>query len=127
MQNNIYLYLYLILIIIILIIHYYPTKTIFSEHDKLKILLRQTARWATASKQDENELIAVLHANYAMGYLMAIRDIYTENQIEKILNKPLIEFSKEISEIQDEAHRKAIIKCPEYGPERSFLTELGGE
>ena len=32
-------------------------------------LLRQTARWSTAAKQDNNSMIAVLHANYGAGYL----------------------------------------------------------
>lgn len=41
----------------------------------IKRLVRQTARWATAADQDLNGYIANLHATYAMGYLMAIREI----------------------------------------------------
>ena len=58
---------------------------------------------------------------------MAIRDIYSEAQIEASLGKSIIQFSTEINNIQDEAQKAAILKCPQYGPERSFLTELGGE
>ena len=127
MINNKLFLIILSFIVIFQIFFWYNFKPLFNEQTKLKILLRQTARWATASKQDENPLIKVLHANYAMGYLMAIRDIYTENQIETVLGKSVVEFSKEISSIQDEANKYSIQTCPDFGPERSFLTILGGE
>jgi len=127
MINNKLILTFIILGLLIQLYLFYTYKPIFDDTQKLKILLRQTARWATASKQDNNELVKVLHANYAMGYLMAIRDIYSEDQIETSLGKSVIEFSKEISNIQDEAHKYAINTCPEYGPERTFLSVLGGE
>src|SRR5207237_6958 len=42
--------------------------------EKVQILTRQAARWSTAASQDNNPLIAVLHANYGAGYLWAIHD-----------------------------------------------------
>ena len=35
----------------------------------VKSLLRQSARWTVAARQDKNPLIAVLHANYGAAYL----------------------------------------------------------
>ena len=127
MINNKLILIILICFFIFQIYFWYNFKPIFDDNQKLRILLRQTARWATASKQDENELIKVLHANYAMGYLMAIRDIYSEDQIEASLGKSVVEFASEISQVQDDAQKSAILICPQYGPERSFLTKLGGE
>ena len=37
--------------------------------ENIQKLTRQAARWSTAAAQDESPLIAVLHANYAAGYL----------------------------------------------------------
>ena len=48
-----------------------------------KKLVRQAARWSTAAKQDNNSMIAVLHANYGAGYLWALKDIINTNTIEK--------------------------------------------
>lgn len=47
----------------------------------INTLVRQTSRWATASKQDINILIAVLHANYAAEYLWALKDIASDEEI----------------------------------------------
>ena len=55
-------------------------------HSNINTLLRQTARWATAAKQDENPLIAVLHSNYGAGYLWALKDIATGEQIKAASN-----------------------------------------
>ena len=62
------------------------TKTVGNDvlQEKVKILARQAARWSTAAKQDENPLIAVLHANYGAGYLWAINDIITSSQFNEM-------------------------------------------
>ena len=52
----------------------------------INILTRQTARWSSASNQDKSPLVAVLHANYGMGYLMALKDIATPQQIKSVSN-----------------------------------------
>ena len=43
-------------------------------------LVRQSARWSTATKQDKNPLIAVLHANYCAGYLWALKEIVSNEE-----------------------------------------------
>ena len=47
----------------------------------IKTLTRQAARWSVASTQDESPMVAVLHANYGAGYLWALKDIATDQQI----------------------------------------------
>ena len=58
----------------------------FSNNDILvsiiKVLTRQAARWSTAAKQDKNSMVAVLHANYGAGYLWALKDIASSEQIK---------------------------------------------
>ena len=90
-----------------------------------KKLVRQAARWSTAAKQDNNSMIAVLHANYGAGYLWALKDIINTNTIEKKTGIDMMKFENEIIKIQDEATKKMIKLCPEYGPESSYLSNLG--
>jgi len=90
-------------------------------------LTRQAARWSTASKQDENPMIAVLHANYGAGYLWALKDIATNEQIKKATGINMITFEKEIIRAQDEATKKMVKVCPEYGPLPNYLTKIAGE
>ena len=72
------------------------------EKDKINnivdILVRQTARWATAAKQDKNILIAVLHANYAAGYLWALKDIASDEEIETVTNTKVSILEKKIND-----------------------------
>ena len=98
-----------------------------SLNKKIKKLSRQAARWSTAAKQDLNPLIAVLHANYGAGYLWALKDIATTQQIQKATNIDVKKFTKEIIQIQDETTFKMIKVCPEYAPERTYLSQIGGE
>ena len=97
--------------------------------DIIRALLRQSARWATASRQDQSPLIAVLHANYGAGYLWALQDIATAQEIESVgIIDDLTEFRDEILRTQDWATRKAIEVCPQYAPELGgVLGKIGGE
>jgi hypothetical protein len=79
-------------------------------------LYRQCARWAVASKQDDSEIIRVLHANYATGYLWAIKDIVSTNEFKKITGEDFLEFEKHIVNIQDKATERLVIKCKSVIP-----------
>ena len=48
-----------------------------------QILLRQSGRWFVASQQDNSPLISLLHSIYGLGYFMALKEISTENTINK--------------------------------------------
>ena len=99
-----------------------------SSLDKIiRTLVRQAARWSTASTQDENPMISVLHANYGAGYLWALKDIATSEQIKMAAGVDLLVFEKEITTIQDAATKKMIAVCPKYGPEESYLTRISGQ
>lgn len=80
-------------------------------------LIRGCARWALASKQDTSPLISLLHANYAAGYLWAIKDIYTGEDIYKLTGINIINFQNEITTLQDNATRKVTNRCPMFAKE----------
>ena len=93
----------------------------------IQTLVRQAARWSTAAKQDDSSMIAVLHANYGAGYLWAVKDIATDDQIAKAAGIDIRKFENEIIKIQDQATVRMSQLCSEYGPPPSYLTTLGGE
>jgi len=103
----------------------------FSNNDILvsiiKVLTRQAARWSTAAKQDKNSMVAVLHANYGAGYLWALKDIASSEQIKSATGINLLNFEREIVSTQDMATKKMIKLCPDFAPEKSYLTEIAGE
>lgn len=93
----------------------------------IKSLLRQSARWTIAARQDENPLIAVLHANYGAAYLWALKDNFTTDMIEEAAGIDIVRFKKDIVETQDNVTRKMSAICPGYAPPRTYLTDISGE
>lgn len=96
----------------------------------IKKIIRQAARWSTASQQDTNPLIRVLHANYGAAYMFALSDAgITPDEIESIIgnNFNYKETYDLIIQIQDDASRNAIKVCKDFGPAESILTKIAGE
>ncbi|QIG60106.1 hypothetical protein [Dishui Lake large algae virus 1] len=82
----------------------------------VSVLYRQCARWAVAAEQDKSEIIAVLHANYAAGYLWAIKDIVTTDEFKRIVGEDFLEFEKKIVKIQDDVTFRLVTKCRDVVP-----------
>lgn len=97
--------------------------------DKIMKLVRQISRWSHASRQDKDNLIAVLHANYGAGYLWAMKDLFSDTEIEEVLGSKEIreKLEAKVIEIQDKATKNAVNDCPKYAGTIDFLSKLGGE
>lgn len=98
-------------------------------HNKIiNKLVRQTARWATAASQDDNPVIAILHANYSAGYLWALKDIATNNEIENTAKIDMNKFEENIVNTQDKANKKLIRLCPDFvKTDNLYLAKLANE
>lgn len=97
-----------------------------SNQDAIQTLIRQAARWSAASLQDKTPLIAVLHSVYGAGYLWALKDIVTDDQIAQFVDPK--KFETEITKAMDVATKRAVAACPGYaGDVNSFLSQLAGE
>lgn len=97
----------------------------------IKTLYRQCARWSTASTQDTNPLVANLHANYAAGYLWALEDLYSANDISAVIGKDHKIFRSEIQKNQDITTRKISSACPNFSKLNNdtskLIAEIAGE
>lgn len=120
----------LILIILLIVYKIYVDRIVsIPEKSKISVLLRQTARYSHASRQDEDPLIALLHANYGAGYLFALKDSFTEKQITSQFSsqQKYLQFQKLVIDAQDKATKKAVNKCPSIINKKDMLTKIGGE
>ena len=94
----------------------------------IKTLVRGAARWSTASLQDKSPLIAVLHANYGAGYLWALRDAFTDTEIQRVTGINVKAFMDQIVSVQDTATKRMIQLCPNYASELNVqLATIGAE
>ena len=84
---------------------------------QIRILYRQTARYAVASVQDDSPVIKTLHANYAMGYLMALKDLATTEEFAKATGDNLLSFERKIAGIQDASTVNLVGDCPALIPD----------
>jgi hypothetical protein len=90
-------------------------------------LFHQMARWSTAATQDENPMIAVLHANYGVGYMMSLQSIAAEDELERMLGvSDLRGIFKEVERVQHAATVKMAATCPAIAP-TSPLAVYGSE
>ncbi|VVU94612.1 hypothetical protein CPAV1605_337 [seawater metagenome] len=109
-------------------LHLFVKKPEINLGDRIRTLIRQASRWSIAASQDESPIIAVLHANYGAGYLWALLDIASENEITASANINLPVFKKKILDIQDQATKKVSKQCPQFvGSLDKYLATLGGD
>ena len=123
---NLNVYQTIVIVFILTLIIFTLIKRRREQPDVIKInkLIRQTARWATAADQDINPYIANLHATYALGYLMSVREIYDDATINRLSNVDIRRLETEITNIMDNAIRKLSSVCPQGQPKNEYLAYL---
>jgi len=80
--------------------------------EKIVIGVRQIERWSIASRQDLDPGVKMMHANYAVGNLDMLRQMFADDEIFRVTGKHPIEMHKAITALQDEAAAEAIGACP---------------
>ena len=114
-----------IVFIIILIIIFCPRNT---TGKNIKKLLKQSAFYATTAQQDNSPIMATLHANYAAGYLWALKDIANPRQIHQNSGIDLKKFEEHVLNIQEMVSKRVIEKCPEFAGEVDlYLSSIAGD
>jgi hypothetical protein len=120
------------IILCFLFIYFYTKKDIFNYNKSYIIqrILRGSARWSIASKQDKSPLIAVLHGNYGAAYLWALKEVFNDNEISLAMGKDfdIIDFQKRVTDIQDFSTKRMVKLCPEYtsGIDDKVLSVIAG-
>ena len=82
----------------------------------LEILASQAARWAVAARQDLEPFIKLLHANYAMGYVLALRQVASDQEVFSKIGLDAYALELEIRQVQSEAAAFAARQAPGLQP-----------
>ena len=112
MKNKQYYVSGFLIIILIVVVLMKNKNTSCQATQHIGMLIRQTARWAVASQQDTSPMIALLHANYAAGYLQALELVATEQEINQFTS--LQKLRNKVYGTQDKAVRQVVASCPNY-------------
>jgi len=78
--------------------------------------MRQIERWMVAAKQDKHPGIKLLHANYAVGNLDMIRQMYSDEEVKQQTGKDLSKLTTIATQLQDEAQNELATMCPQGIP-----------
>ena len=106
---------YIIIILLVLFIFFAIIKTQQPNTNIIiNTILRGSARWAAASLQDKSPIVAVLHANYAAGYLWALKDSFSDIDIQRATGIDVIKFQKKIIDVQDKSTQMLVKACPQF-------------
>lgn len=119
-------YIYIIIGVILLFL--FTKNGSGTSKNNIDKLVRQTARWATAAQQDASPLIAMLHANYASGYLWALKSIASNAEIHRATGVDMKTFEDHIVSVQDATTKKVLQVCPQFSGEVDlYLSTIAGE
>ena len=111
--------MYMVIGVVILLLFFMFSKWRAND-DIIVKLVKQSAKWATTAQQDDSPLLAVLHANYAMGYLWALKDIAGTDEISKKAGIDIKKFEEHVMNVQDMVTKKVVKKCPEFEGDVDF-------
>lgn len=85
-----------------------------NKSSEINILIKKSAYWATTAQQDSSPKTAMLHANYAVGYYHALKDIATDKEIHSACGVDIVKFGEHILNVQEMVTKKVIKECPEF-------------
>ena len=109
-------YVILVFAIIVLAVLFYGNYAALPKNRYLTSLVRQAYRWHVASLQDANPVIAMLHSNYAMGYVGALHSLDTEAGVKLATGIDLPTLEREVAAQQDKSLVALLSACPTLVP-----------
>jgi hypothetical protein len=81
----------------------------------LKNLISQSNRWSTIAQQDQNLVVALMHVNYALGFLKASRRLASDEDIQKITGTNVVELHFIMENQQADLIQQISTACPALG------------
>ena len=92
-------------------------------HETVQKLMKQASHWALTAQQDKNDVLALIHINYAAGYAGAIKDIANDRFIYEATSIHFDDFEQEIAQLQEVILKRFSRLHTEIIPPKSILTE----
>jgi hypothetical protein len=92
--------------------------------DIAKKLIKKAASLSVISTQNFDPVTSVQKANYAIGYLDALRDIMSDSEIKNLVNIDLNKFTDELVKIQSHNIMNMTDKCPSLSTDKKYLLDI---
>ena len=116
------MYLYLILAAVVIYLIYKSTRG-----PDIKKMVQKCAKWATTAQQDASLLTGMTHANYAMGYLLSIKEMSSPRDVHRQTGIDFKKFEEHITNVQEMMNQRALTKYPDISGETDlYLSSIAG-
>lgn len=79
---------------------------------RAKQLIKDSARWAAVSQQDQNPMLALVHATYAMAYINLARETFSDKELIQLSGTDTEELHAFIVRCQETAAKSVGTACP---------------
>lgn len=104
----------------------------YKNRNIIKGLARQASRYSIASLQDSDLFIALLHSNYSVAYGDAIRQYFSDKEIDREISKENFDILMNTLEKNQDIISKRIAEIypnilPLYNNETIKIAEIAGE
>lgn len=83
---------------------------------QIALAVRQIERWLIASRQDQHPAIALLHADYAMGDVDLVRQLWTDQEVVAATGKDMRLLNQHAAAAQDAAKKRILVLAPQLDP-----------
>lgn len=80
-------------------------------------LVNQATKWHLTAKQDQNPMVAMMHADFALAYITAARKLLPDHDIERITSVKVAELQTFLESDQQQAMERILYTCPYLKPE----------
>lgn len=111
-------FILLLIILIIIIINYYNSYFYHYNYNisnnGIQKIIKESAKFAIKSTQDNDPFIKLLHSNYSIAYLKSLKELASDIDIIKATNIDIIKFTNHILYLHNIAIKNFIKFCPKY-------------
>ena len=91
----------------------------------IRKMVQQCAHWATTAQQDASLLTGMTHSNYAMGYLLSLKELATPHEIHRQTGVDFKKFEEHIRNVQQMMNDRATQKYPDIeGHKDLYLSSI---
>jgi hypothetical protein len=94
-------------------------------NEKIKNIVKESALLSISSLDNkENPINALKSANYSFGYLSALREIYSDEQIQSATNIDIDKYKDELLKIQAQSVSNITTRCSKLANDKEYLLKV---
>ena len=88
-------------------------------------LLKAANKWALMAEQDSNVVLSLMHICYAKAYVASLRQILSDEQIQKAHAVDMVDLEQKMDKIQQKVLSRVSTEAPSLMPEGEFAVRTG--